>query len=929
MSLTPGTRLGPYEIVAQIGVGGMGEVYQATDTNLGRQVAIKVLPDTVAQDGERLARFDREARTLAALNHPNIAQIHGLEKSGGTLALVMELVEGPTLADRIAQGAMPLDEALPIARQIADALEAAHEQGIIHRDLKPANIKVRPDGAVKVLDFGLAKAMEPAGGSSPSMSMSPTITTPAMTQAGMILGTAAYMSPEQAKGRTVDKRSDIWAFGCVLYEMLTGTRPFEGEDVSDTLAFVLTKQPEWSALPPETPPALRALLRRCLEKDRRQRTTDVSAVQFVLAEYATLTATVSDARVAPAPVPRRRVTLVGAAAVLAGAVVATTVTWFVTRPDAPLPPRVSRLSLAPSAEAALSISGYDRDLAITPDGSRVVYVGNRGAQLFVRPLDALEAMPVFTGAPHGPFVSPDGQWIGFVDAAAGLKKVAVTGGPAVTIATMSGTSRGASWGADDTIVFATGGGTTGLQRVAAAGGPTTVLTRLDRAQGEAAHVYPEFLPGGRAVLFTITATAGGLDASQIAVLDLQTGMRKILVRGGSHAHYVPGGSGSPGRAGVDDGLARRSLGGVGHLVYAAAGTLRAVAFDLATLEARGTAVPVLPDVVTGTYGSVDAVVGNDGTLAYMSGTVQAAVRTLVWIDRRGREEPIKAPARAYVYPRLSPDGTRVAAEVRDEEWDIWIANLASTTLTRFSFGPTPDRLPTWTPDGRRIVWTSQREGVPRVYWQSADGSGSVEQFLQSPNAQYPSAISPDGTRLVLRQDAASRDLMVVTMDKERRAQPLVQTPASETSAEISPDGRWIAYGSDESGMDEIYVRPFPDVNAGRWQVSSGGGTKPLWARNGRELFYLVPSGTGSAIMSAPIERGTSFAAGTPAKVLEGPYFYGTAVAGDVAFRTYDVSPDGQRFLMIKLPESADQAATANLIVVQHFDEELRRLVPVR
>lgn len=301
----------------------------------------------------------------------------------------------------------------------------------------------------------------------------------------------------------------------------------------------------------------------------------------------------------------------------------------------------------------------------------------------------------------------------------------------------------------------------------------------------------------------------------------------------------------------------------------------------------------------------------------------------MWVDRRGREEPIKAPARAYVYPRLSPDGTRVAAEVRDEEWDIWIANLASTTLTRFSFGPAADRLPTWTPDGRRIVWASSRAGASNIYWQSADGSGSVEQFLQSPNAQYPSAISPDGTRLVLREDGATRDLMVVTMDKERRAQPLVQTPFSETSAEISPDGRWIAYASDESGMDEIYVRPFPDVNAGRWQVSSGGGAKPLWARNGRELFYLIPSGAGSAIMSAPIERAAIFAAGAPAKVLEGPYLYGTGAVGDAAFRTYDVSPDGQRFLMIKLPEGSDQAASANLIVVQHFDEELRRLVPVR
>src|SRR5688572_17378078 len=588
----------------------MGEVYRATDNNLKRSVAIKVLPALVAGDAERLARFQREAEMLAALNHPNIAAIYGLEKTPDFTALVMELVEGDDLSQRIARGAIPVDEALPIAKQIADALEAAHEQGIIHRDLKPANIKVRPDGMVKVLDFGLAKAMEPVG-RPPNVSQSPTITTPAMmTGVGVILGTAAYMSPEQAKGRPADKRSDIWAFGCVLYEMLTGTRPFDGEDVSDTLANVLKTEPDWSALPSEIPPAIPTLLQSCLTKDRRRRVADISTALFVLekgASLAPLAGTLSAAPLTRRSLGRRVVpTTVGALVI---AVVAATLTWVSTRPAAPVPPRVSRLQVQSSGTAALTINGNDRDLAITPDGSRVVYVGNKGTQLFVRALDALEPVAVFTGAPRGPFVSPDGQWIGFIDSGNTLRKVALTGGPAVTLATLDGLPRGATWGPDDAIIVATDTQATGLQRVAATGGATTVLTRPDPARGEADFFWPEWLPGGRAVLFTITAVTGGLDAAQVAILDLQTRTSRILVRGGSHGHYVPSGPGSPKRVERDG----------NYLVYAAAGTLRAVPFDLARLETRGTPVPVVPAVVTTIFGGVDAAVAADGTLAYVSG----------------------------------------------------------------------------------------------------------------------------------------------------------------------------------------------------------------------------------------------------------------------------------------------------------------------
>ncbi len=545
MPLSAGTRLGPYEILSALGAGGMGEVYRARDTKLDRAVAIKILPEAFAADTERIARFQREAKTLASLNHPNIAHIHGLEESNGVRALVMELVEGEDLAQRIARGAIPVAEALPIAKQMADALEAAHEQGIIHRDLKPANIKVRPDGTVKVLDFGLAKAMEPAFAQGASAgqadaSMSPTITTPAMTQAGMILGTAAYMSPEQARGKTVDKRADIWAFGCVLYEMLTGQRAFDGEGVSETLARVIEREPDWARLPATLSPALRTYITRCLQKDPRQRVQAIGDVRLAL-EGAFETAVPQTA--APAVVAQwRRVALVGVAAIIASGAIIGTLVWFAARRAEPVPPRVSRLQLTPAGAAALTIGWNDRDLAITPDGSRLIYVGNQGTQIFVRALDALAPVAVFTGLPRGLFVSPDGQWIGFVDGLSVLKKVAVTGGPAVTLATIdTAGSSGATWGPDDTIIVATNSVDTGLQRVSAAGGPLTVLTRPDRAQGEADHFWPEMLPGGRAVLFTITSLTGGLDAAQVAVLDLQTGARRILVRGGSHAHYVSSG----------------------------------------------------------------------------------------------------------------------------------------------------------------------------------------------------------------------------------------------------------------------------------------------------------------------------------------------------------------------------------------------------
>jgi len=893
----------------------MGEVYRARDSKLGRDVALKVIPDTFALDPDRLARFKREAQVLASLNHPNIAAIYGFEDSGETHALVLELVEGETLADRIAHGAIPLDEALPIARQICEALEAAHDQGIIHRDLKPANIKITPDGVVKVLDFGLAKLNDPNGPNVPNaLSMSPTITSPAMmTGVGMILGTAAYMAPEQAKGRPADKRSDIWAFGCVLFEMLARTRPFDGEDITDVMVAVLSKEPDWNALPARVPASIRALLRRCLEKDRRKRIGDIAAARFALDEHTSLGGS-------PTVLPRRplwrRVVTPVAAALVTSAVVGTGV-WIAMRPADPVPPRVSRLTITPASAAALTINGIDRDLAITPDGSRVVYVGNRGTQLFVRALDALVPTAVFTGAPRGPFVSPDGQWIGFVDGIAALKKVAVTGGPAVTLATLDASPRGATWAPDDTIIVATYNATTGLLRVAAAGGPPAVLTRPDRAQGEGDHLWPEMLPGGRAVLFTITAVTGGLDAAQVAVLDLQTGTRTILVRGGGHAHYVPSGPASPTRAEREG----------GHLVYAAAGTLRAVAFDLATLETRGTPVPVVPDVVTTGAGAVDAVTAGDGTLAYVSGNVAGTSRTLVWVDRQGRETPIPAPPRTYLYPRLSPDGTRVAVSAGDQENDIWVWDLGRTTLTRATYDPGLDTFPVWTPDGHRLLFSSDSTGPRNLYWQAADGTGAVERLTESPNQQNGAAVAPDGRRLIFTETApkTAEDVMQVELDGTRRVTPLVQSPFAERNGIVSPDGRWLAYEANDSGRQEIYVRPYPEVNSGHSQVSTAGGTRPLWARNAQELFYASPTG---ALMRVGVERASLWAATTPTLLVKEGYY--TTPGAPFLGRTYDISPDGQRFLMIKESGGSDQTAVpSSLIVVQHWTEELKRLVPTK
>jgi len=914
MSLTPGTRLGPYEILSPLGAGGMGEVYRARDTKLDRDVAIKVLPEAFVADPERVSRFQREAKTLAALNHPNIATIHGLEEGEGVFAIVLELVDGPTLADRIAAGAVPVDEALAIARQMAVAIEAAHEQGIIHRDLKPANVKVRPNGTVKVLDFGLAKLQAGeageagrAGRGSGGLTQSPTLTSPVATLAGTILGTAAYMAPEQARGKPVDKRADIWAFGCVLFEMLTGKRAFGGDEVSDTLAFIITKEMDWSALPASTPVALRRVLRRCLEKDPTKRLHDIADARIeiddVMAKGDTADAPTASAVPAGAGgTPSRRSIPVIIAALASGALVGTLV-WAITRDSAPPRLHPVRLGIVPSASQAFNGSPNARNIAISPDGTHIAYAGQVG--LIVRALDQLDAALLDgTSGAQSPFFSPDGQWIGFF-ALGRLRKIAITGGPAIAICGVAAGPRGATWTANGTIVFATAAGGT-LLSVAAAGGDPKPLTKLD--QREFAHFYPSALPDGRAILYAaFTSGTTSPESGHIVALDLATGKQKTVLQGGSEPEYVP----------------------TGHLIYAAAGTLRAVRFDARRLEPIGDPFPVVDKVGMSAFGSANYAVSNTGTLVYVPGSVQgqpSSPRSLVWVDRQGREEPLAAPQRAYTLPRLSPDGTRVALDIRDQDSDIWVFDLARQTLERRTFDPGLDQYPVWSADSRRIFFAASRLGNPNVFAVSADGSGSAEPVTKPKDPQFPTSLSADGTRLILRDvDPATRfDVGMLTLSGNGQVEPLVHTPFSENNGEVSPDGHWLAYQSDESGRDEIHVRPFPNVDAGHWQISNSGGTRPLWARSGRELFFLDAANLLHVVTTS---MSASFSAGNPVKLLSTAYFVAQGISG----RSYDVSPDGRRFLMIKEPRVQPQstAATPTIVLVLNWTEELKQRVPTR
>ena len=892
MALSEGTKIGPYEVIGLIGQGGMGEVWQARDTKLDRDVALKVLPEAFTSDPDRLARFEREAKVLASLNHPNIGSIYGLEEAEGVRALVLELVEGPTLADRIKQGPIPIDEALPIAKQIAEALEAAHEQGVIHRDLKPANIKVKDDGTVKVLDFGLAKAFQPeASGASPSES--PTISlTAAATQMGMVIGTAAYMAPEQASGKTVDKRADVWAFGVVLYEMLTGARPFVGDDVSKTLAHVIAIDPDWSALPKNVPPVLGSFLRGCLEKDPRDRLRDIGDVRLALkGTFETAVTTAPESGV------RRRLLVwhpvAVAAAVLAALVLGGLAVGMVPRPE---PADLMRFVI--TLPDAISMTGGPlRDLVISPDGTLVVYTAARpdGARsgLSVRSIDQLVAEPLRGGeGGYAPFVSPDSAWVGFLRGGVNLQKVSVFGGPPVTLTRSPSLINGASWGTDDQIIFGTA--TAGLFRVQGGGGEPEVLTTPDAEQNEASHQWPSIIPDREAVVFTVIG--GGI--GQLAVLDLDTREVTRLGLAGVSPYYVP----------------------TGHLVYAVSdGSVSAVPFDATSLEVTGTPRPLLEAVSVKGTGAANLSISDNGRLVYASSEGSGVASSLVWVDRDGREDRIDAPSRTYLNLRISPDGMRVAVDIRDRENDIWVWNLPSGPLTRLTFDSGFDQLGHWTPDGKRVVFSSVRGDMSGIYWKAADGTGTAER-LPAGGSTFPRvlAVTPDGTRVLAARINAGRgsDLFTVTLDDDHTSETVSETVLSrefnERSAALSPDGAWLAYESNESGPYEVYVRPFPDVEAGKWQVSTAGGQAPLWSRDGTELFYRASN----RLMVVAVQTDPSFSRGTPQTLFEGTFSAG-----------YDISPDG-RFLMIKRGDELNEEASSQVNIVLNWFEELKARVPL-
>jgi serine/threonine-protein kinase len=905
MPIAIGTQLGSHEITALLGKGGMGEVYRARDLKLKREVAIKILPEEFSRDLERISRFQREAELLASLNHPNIAAIYDVEEASNSRFLVLELVEGDTLADRIKRGSLPVDESLHIARSICEALEAAHEKGVTHRDLKPGNVKVTPDGKVKVLDFGLAKALEGSPANT-TMSNSPTLTM-AGTNAGVILGTAAYMSPEQARGRSADQRSDVFSFGCVLYEMLTGRQAFHGEEVSDVLASVLKSEPDLSLLPQKLNPRVRELLRRCLEKNPKARW---HAIGDARVEIDSLIASGAEA-VPAAAIPGRRVRIVALATIclLAGAGLTAIGTWTLNRftPQRPLQPM--RFAIVPPPAQPLTPQGPDRDIAISPDGTKIVYRASTAGQehFVVRSIDQLDAR-VLAGIdqPRTPFISPEGHWLGFFTNVGGdVKKVPLDGGPPITICRIIGAPRGASWGSDNNIVFATSDLRTGLMTVPASGGEPRVLTKPDIGKGEMDHLFPFVLPGARAILFTVARTGQTPGNGQIAVLDLKTGQWKTLIDGGSNAEYVD----------------------PGYIVYAAAGTLRAVRFDLSRLEVLSDPVPVVDRVATTNQGAAEFALSRTGSLIYLPGNAATfSERSLAWINRQGKEESINAPPRAYVAARISPDGTRVALDIRDQENNIWVWDLARRTLTRLTDGHSVDQYSVWTPDSTRIIYSSARDGVGSLYWQAANNTGVVERLTTSPNLQRPTSISRDGSRLVFidTTSATGTDISMMMMDGKRDTSPLIHTTYREYNPEISPNGRWIAYESAESGTNQVYVRPFPNVDSGHWQVSTGSAaSRPLWSPNGQELFYVDDAG--DRLMVVPVQTdGKTFKPGTPVKLLDD-----RLVINAFAARSFDISPDGQRFLVIKDNVSSDQNSTAtpaSMVVVLNWLEELKQRV---
>jgi serine/threonine protein kinase/Tol biopolymer transport system component len=870
MSLATGARLGVYEIVGALGAGGMGEVYRARDTKLNREVAIKVLPDVFAGDSDRHARFQREAQLLASLNHPHIAAIYGFEESGGVRALVLELVEGPTLADRIARDQIPFDEAKSIALQLCDALEAAHERGIVHRDLKPANIKLTSDGSVKVLDFGLAKlqAGEAGGlvstGVAANPSMSPTLTVHA-TNAGMILGTAAYMSPEQARGKPVDKRADIWAFGCVLFEMLTRKQPFDtGDNVSDTIASILKNDVDWDALPAAAPQGVRRLLHRCLKKDPRERLRDIGDARLEIVDAAKTAPTGDGPVVAVARVRRERIAWLSLAAGLSIALAALVMSR--RPPSTPAPMRV---------EITTPPSSNPESVALSPDGRVIVFVANADgrSRLWLRMLDRSSVQPL-NGTDNAtfPFWSPDGRSIGFF-ADGKVKRLDLDSGAPRVIANAAG-GMGGSWGRDGTVVYSPNGANGPIFRTSASGGETSPVTQIGAVGG---HRFPQLLPDGRHVLYIVV----GAPDVRGAWVSLLNGFAARRLVDADNAVYSS----------------------TGHLFFVHDSALFAQQLDLESGSLAGTPQPVAERT---TPGSTFALSTSDvGSILFRVVGAVGGLRQFVWFDRSGaRLSAVGEPMTGLSNPSLAPDGLRVAHQrVTDGNIDIWLLDTVRGITSRFTADPALDGVPIWSPDGRRIAFSSRRGTAPAIYEKPSDSSRPEQVLLPAETGvKAPLSWTPDGRTLLYRAldvSGGTSDLSAVSFDT-RQQFAVAQTAFDERDGQFSPDGKWVAYLSDESGRFEVYVQPFPGPG-GRERISANGGAQVRWRRDGRELFYISLDGTLTAVPIRLDSERHTVDAGTPVGL------FATHVGGavqSVVFerQQYMVSPDGQRFLMNTLVE---------------------------
>ena len=852
MSLAPGVRLGPYEILTPLGAGGMGEVYRARDIRLKREVAIKVLPEAFSQDPDRLARFQREAEVLATLNHPNIAAVYGFEETPSASGIVLELVEGPTLADRIAGGPVPLDEALAIAKQIAEALEAAHEKGVIHRDLKPANIKVTPDGKVKVLDFGLAKMLESERTAS-SLSMSPTLSIQA-THAGVILGTAAYMSPEQARGKSVDKRADIWAFGVVVYEMLTGRALFAGDTITDVLAAVVTRDPDWTRIPAK----VKRLLESCLEKDPSRRLRDIADAWRLLDDAPERSAS-----------SRSPLGLV-AAAVAAVAVMTLAGLAFVRFREPPPARDVVRLQIPLPVGAQ-----PDLNFTLSPDGRRLAFVGAGadGIRVWLRALDEFESRPL-PGADNvdsgSLFWSPDSRWLA-IAAGGKLKKIDVSGGAPQTIADVSGAGViGGAWNEDGVIVFGSnaggrpGGG--GVFRVSAAGGALTPLTNVAASRKEYGHRFPTFLPDGRHFLYLRASSTqpenSGIFVGSVDAAPAQQPSTPLIAATSGPALYVPAADGG-------------STSTKGQLLFLREKTLMAQSFDAKSLTLSGEAVPVVEPV--GSFLDRGLFTGSvNGTLVYTTAS-NTLERQLTWFDLQGKVIGTVGEPGPYTSVKLSPDGTR-AAMVRNEygtglSRDIWLFDFTRGTQTRFTFGPGRSRNPVWSPDGTRIVFASDLGDGSIVYQKLASGAKDAEVLLKSDEILTPTSWSRDGRFLLytVSHPQTRRDVWVIPMEGERKPFPFMQTPLSERDAQFSPDGRWVAYVSEEPGRNDVYVRPFSPLSVagqlvadGKWLISTDGGESPRWLADGKLTYVRARrEANQGSVMVVEVFSGPTFQSGPP------------------------------------------------------------------